>query len=105
MIDLDYLSKLISVLSTSNVKHIKMAGLELTLESLSPLILSGPGQPPNTTDQILEALKLQEDKLPPDLRTDAITDYDKVLNWSGSPQEEDTQMPLTGDRPLNEEAI
>ena len=53
---------------------------------------------------VAEAIKKMEDKvnesLPPDLRTDKITDMDNILNWSAGPSHESTGMTGTDDLPL-----
>ncbi len=74
MLEIDYILKLIDALKEKNVASIKMEGLELHF-SLPRKIETEDSSPPLAN----------EDTLPPDLRTDAITDFDKILNWSGTP--------------------
>ena len=52
---------------------------------------------------IADALKKQEEAMPPDLRADALMDQDRILNWSSpdqKPFEEDISLPLTDEQPL-----
>lgn len=95
---IEELKQILPLLIQSKVTTFKMEGLELSFEpsAKAPDVQSPPLAP------ITEIpVKLEESSLPPDLRTDAITDYDKILNWSGTPDPGDEpQMPLTGDMPL-----
>ncbi len=54
---------------------------------------------PSLADRTIE-IPIDEKSLPVDLRTDNITDYDKILNWSGSPDQVEEPVPLTGDTTL-----
>lgn len=89
MIDLEYLSRLISLLKKEKVTHFKKDDLLLTF-----------GEPGESPEALISTLKKQEESLPPDLRADDLMNFDKVLNWSGSPDSSELEMPLTGDLPL-----
>ena len=114
MIDARYLSDLIPILKLHGVKQIKMQGLELEFGSWVPLNQLGqvpePGQNatqmgpvPDSTSILADALRKQEEALPPDLRADSLMDQDKILNWSSpdqKPFDEEPELPLTGEAPL-----
>lgn len=87
MVDLSYLKDLISLLKAQGVPSFKMG----TLEILLPL----EGGESKDAVQALPA----ESQMPVDLRSDNVTDYDKILHWSGSPEQE-VALPLTGEEPL-----
>lgn len=96
MTDLTYLAKLIDLLQSQSVAHFKSQDIELTFgvkshTTIQPKVAETSGQ--------LVDVPIDESKLPPDLRTDAITDYDKILNWSTNPDNDPT-LPLTGDLEL-----
>lgn len=97
MIDLDYLQRLLPLLAKNNVKHIKTVGLELDL-GLTPMFQELITPAPSV-DSVVEVPEPQN--MPPDLKIDAIHDYDKVLNWS-SPTAgiDESPMPLTGEETL-----
>lgn len=106
MIDTAYLQNLLAILKTHQVKHIKMQGLELSLHGgesrvsdITPIVQESD----SSTQIIADALKKQEQSLPPDLRADSLMDYDKILSWSSpdqKPFEEEPELPLTGEMPL-----
>lgn len=95
MIDLDYLAKLLALLESKGVSSIKTGDLALEFH-----MEQSKEKPQDTKDHTIE-VPIDESTLPPDLRTDAITNYDAILNWSGTPDPTDAQMPLTGDEPLS----
>lgn len=88
--DTNELSSLIKLLKENNVSEFSQNGLRLVFHVEPP-------KPIETKDHVIPD---DESMLPPDLRTDNITDYDKILNWSGSPDHQETEIPLTGDAPL-----
>lgn len=101
------LKELIPILKSNGVLKFKEGGLEIVfhveqqLPSVSlPSVDISPGRP--LSEAIQEMHKNEENSLPPDLRTDNITDADKVLNWSVPNQEDDQAnvIPLTGDQQL-----
>ena len=99
MIDIDYLDRLIKTLRTAQVASFKNSGLEISFVSAAytpPNEVLGPGLA--TQDHTIDA-PIDETKLPVDLRTDNITDYDKILNWSGSPVQDEV-LPGTGETEL-----
>ena len=106
MTDLRYIQDLLPVLKLHGVKHIKMHGLELLfhIEQASKDINNISAS--NDIDSlpiIADALKKQEEAMPPDLRADALMDQDRILNWSSpdqKPFEEDISLPLTDEQPL-----
>jgi hypothetical protein len=85
----DFLT-LLPELTKARVKRFKLSDLEIEFHVEQEAGLS--------TGEVIKALKKQEEQLPVDLRTDNITSYDAVLNWSGSPDPQ--ELPLTGDQPL-----
>lgn len=87
--DLKEIKELLPVLIEHGVLTFKFETLELTF---SPEFKAKSIVIPEITP---------ETNLPPDLRTDNITDFDKILNWSGSPDLHESEFPLTGDQPLN----
>lgn len=95
MVDLEYLNKLLILLNTNNVQSFKMNGLELYFGGLAGL---GSSPKIDTKDHTIE-VPIDESTLPPDLRTDAINNYDAIMNWSGS--QTDGEVVGTGDEPLS----
>lgn len=95
MTDLKHLEQLLLILRESNVSIYKDGSLSLQFhaeQKIHPVVKS------EDKDQLID-MPIDEAQLPVDLRTDNITDYDKVLMWSGSPDQE-SDLPLTGDAPL-----
>lgn len=92
MVDVEYLSRLISVLKNSGVQSFKTSGVELTFAAHAPIAQSTPTPATQTIDL--------EGQLPVDLRSDAIADHDKVLNWSAPPSPQDIPTPGADDLPL-----
>lgn len=88
MVDTEYLTRLIRVLKDNQVTHYKVAGLELSFDIKSPEPTS-PSQPQDPTLQSLPDI--------PDLRADDAMNFDKILNWSGSNDQEEQPLPLTGE--------
>lgn len=86
MVDLEYLTKLIQLTKNEGLTHFKMAGLEF---SLGVKTITEPTPPP--------AKQMTEQDMPPDLRADDTMSYDKILNWSGSSDPDEGQLPLTGE--------
>lgn len=89
MIDLDYLSKLLSILKSNGVSSFEENGLKLYLGIPT---ISGSTEAFPTQDHTVN-LPINEAELPPDLRTDNINSMDTLMNWSTAPQEE---LPLPG---------
>ena len=114
MIDCQYLANLIPILKLHGVKQIKMQGLELVFHVEQSVNASGKigeksynWQPEDngkdSTSILADALRKQEEALPPDLRADSLMDQDKILNWSSpdqKPFDEEPELPLTGEAPL-----
>lgn len=102
MLDLEYLTKLVSLLKTQGVTCIKMVGLELSLSRTELPATSASGPPtPHEPDQagLDKLIDVDESQLPVDLRSDQVTDYDKILNWS-APDAQGEPLPGTGDVPI-----
>ena len=96
MVDIEYLKQLLPLLKSNGVASIVMDGC-MTMEFHGE-------QPPkpevlSTQDHTVH-VPINEASLPPDLRTDAITDYDKILNWSGAPDEESIPIQGVNDQPI-----
>jgi hypothetical protein len=110
MTDLRYIQDLVAILKTHQVSHIKMQGLELTFHVEHTTNVVSTGLPYTTnvvtddsTQIIADALKKQEESMPPDLRADALMDQEKILNWSSPDQksfDQEPELPLTGEQPL-----
>lgn len=84
---MDYLEKLLPILRAHGVTHYKNSEIELTLslkESAQDL----------GTAPLIEALKKQEESLPPDFRADDLMNESKVMFYS-APDNQDEAMPLT----------
>lgn len=88
MVDIEYLSRLIQLLKKEGVAQYKGNGVELSLH-IPP--------DPKSLDNLASALKKAEESVPPDLRADDTMNYSKILNWSGSPDEGEIPLPLTGE--------
>ncbi len=80
VISLDYLAKLFPIMREHGCSHLKMEGLELSIGMLE------------TSPKVAQVPPLASMPHTPDLRADDLMSYDTVLNWSGSPS--DDQMPL-----------
>lgn len=88
--DLKELESTLTLLTKYNVKRYLAGGVEI---ELNPQEHPTSPRPLDTKDHFVPA---PEDHLPPDLKADDLFNYDKVLNWSGTPDNE-AEMPLTGD--------
>lgn len=84
-VDLQYLTTLLKLLKSEGVNQYQEGSLKL---SFVTNIQATEG---------LHEVKVSEDSLPPDLRSDAINDMDKIMNWSASPAIEDRELPGTGE--------
>lgn len=97
MADLVELEALLALLSKHNCSRFKKAGLEIELKPNPAYSIATP----LPAKEPLQEVRLDETNVPPDLRADDLFNYDKVLNWSGSPDHSDNpQMELTDDLPL-----
>lgn len=85
---LDQLKELLPLLRLNSVSHFKMEGLEISFLSTLPEVTEEVKAPPPTPEPFQA----------PDLKTDELFDYDKVLNWSGSADLD--PMPLANDEIL-----
>lgn len=83
--NLDQLKDLLPLLKQNEVSQIKMEGLEISFLRTSQALTQETKAPPLATEPFQA----------PDLKTDELFDYDKVLNWSGSADLD--PMPLTGE--------
>lgn len=82
------LDKLLVLLKSHKVHIFKTKDLELQFH-----VEQGLESPrPATEDHTIE-VKPDEGVLPVDLKTDNITDFDKILHWSGAAQDEES-LPL-----------
>lgn len=102
MIDRHYLEALLPILKKHGVSRIKTNGLELEFH-VEQVEWPATNKKDESTQVIADALKKQEESMPPDLRADALMDQDKILNWSSPDQkafEDEPVMPLTGEQPL-----
>ncbi len=95
------LDALLCLLVKHNVSHFKKAGLEISLRSPAHPTgeLKDPVSAPPLAEELNNQLKAEMEKIPPDLRADDSMSYDKILNWSGSPDMGDP-LPLTGEELL-----
>ena len=94
MVDVEYLGRLVALLSKSNVTSYKTAGLELTFSpGLTPTEQKSETSPP-------PAFETQSVQIPVDLRTDSANSFDKLLHWSGSPAPDEPETPGIDDLPL-----
>lgn len=96
MIDTQYLKRLIKILKESQVSSFKDGGLELVFHVEQPEQTSSA----EAIEELKENLKRQEESLPPDLRTDAITNFDSVLFHSAGGVLD--ELPIPG---ITEEAL
>lgn len=106
MVDLDYLRQLLPILKLHNVRSFGWGDNgHISFDNLGEPETIPRGNIEPKIDNLDHHIDIQvdESKLPPDLRTDAITDYDKILNWSGSPDEVEIPIPLVNDQPLDPE--
>lgn len=103
MVDVEYLSRLLNLLKEKNVASYRAQGVEITfggVSILSPPIASSAPEP--TIDTVGTAAL--EGQLPVDLRSDNLNSFDKVLNWSASPDPNEPALPGTDEQPLAAEA-
>lgn len=89
MVDIEYLTRLLSLLKSSGVSSFRMADLEIGLGSI-PAVTPTPVPSPPLATAVETA---------PEFHTDDIFNYDKILNWSGSPDPLESELPLTGEVP------
>ncbi len=92
------LEQLLALLTKHNCLKYKHDGLEIEFHvpvSSTPTQDASPSSP-SLVSAIQEASQIQESKLPEDLRADDLMNFDKVLNWSGTPDQE-APLPLTGE--------
>lgn len=90
------IKELVAHLNLSGVTKFSLSGLsiEFSQTKAAPQV--------QATDH--KDLFVDESKIPPDLRTDAITDIDKILHWStGSHPGENESIVGTNDIPLSVE--
>lgn len=89
------LKELLPLLKGSGVTSFKDGSLELLFhgEQIKPEATAKI----ETKDHVMD---VPETQLPVDLRSDNITDYDKILNWSGTPEQGLEEHPGTGDLQL-----
>lgn len=90
---IDELTKLITLLKTSNIASFDDGNTKLTFH-----VEQRPIEPIAPPD-LIEDTKAEE-SLPLDLRTDNINSYDSVMNWSAPPSADEKPLPLTGDEQL-----
>jgi hypothetical protein len=113
MLDRQYLEALLPILKLNGIKHIKMQGLELEFhveQKDAPDTIARSADETSlvhendkSIEHIVDAVKKQEESMPPDLRADSLMDQDKILNWSSPDHksfEEEAALPLTGEMPL-----
>lgn len=91
---MDYLKELIPFLKSEGVFSFKYEGLELSF-------YVEPHKTSHDSKQQDSVVSVDESQLPVDLRTDNITGFDSILNWSASPAQNEIELPLTGDIPLD----
>lgn len=100
MVELEYLTKLLDILKSKGITTFKYGDLECTLNLLEA------SKDPEPTKVVQEQhVPILGRELPPDLRTDSFTSYDKMLHWSASPDAAGDDLPLTGDEPLSLETL
>lgn len=86
--DIKAILEIIPELKKHGIKSFKAGGVAIEFHVEPP-------KPLSTEDH---EVPVDETQLPPDLRADDTMNYDKVLNWSGSPDPNDEgEMPLTGE--------
>lgn len=90
MVEINYLKELLPILKANGVLSFTDGCFSITID-----------QSIKTADYTIP-LPVDESKLPPDIRTDSIHDYDKIMNWSGSPEEESLPLPGVNDELLTD---
>lgn len=103
-------SKLIAELAGQGVASFKGYGIEVSFHSrlAQPIVISGPALGSNPPDQSVkqDAAKLPDGDAGLAQSMEAELSYDKVLNWSASPDPTEQQTPLTGDAvPVTNEQV
>lgn len=112
MVSLKTLQAIIPLLQSSGVRHFKMGDLEVDFRgSFNKKVAAQTGtQVPQSLNETKvdeveskKATDMLEGQLPVDLRTDGMSDVEKILFWSsGAAEEKDESkesLPLTGDQP------
>jgi hypothetical protein len=91
--------KLLAHLAENNVQHFKCGDIEI---AFYPKIQepTKPTSSPSLADKLTEIAKTEASNMPPDLRADDTMNYDKILHWSGSPDPNVPDLPLTGEDAL-----
>jgi hypothetical protein len=90
------LKDILPLLRASGVSSFKDGALEI-LFRVEQSVVGPEADIIKTKDH---TINIPESQLPVDLRTDSITDYDKILNWSGTPDPEASEHPGTNDLQL-----
>jgi len=101
-IDMD-IKELIPFLKAQGVKCFKKGDLEVSFHG-EQSVSEGVQADNQAPESPFEVLRKQESSLPPDLRTDNVNNFDTILNWSGSPQDEAAGIPGIDDTPIPVEA-
>ena len=92
---IDDVKALLPILKANGVANIRFDGLNLEFHVEQSL----PKVPIQVDTPSL--VEVPESTLPPDLRTDNITNFDSVLNWSAPNQSDPEQpVPMTGDEAI-----
>ncbi len=96
--DIEYISTILPILKAHNVESFKIDGLEIVLHRTMTIEIPTPIEP-ISEPSVVEVP--DPPNMPPELKFDQANDYDKLLNWSASPDPNDkVEVPLTGEVPV-----
>ncbi len=92
---------LLSHLKKYHVQSFKHGDCEITFFESVPKVTRVRESKP-LAEELLKIAAQEQENIPPDLRADDTMNYDKILNWSGSPDpnEMPEPLPLTGEGAL-----
>lgn len=91
--DISFLEKLIPLLKANDVAYFKDAGIHVRFNS----------NPVQKVDSKPELPPVQSQSLPEFMADDAMN-FDKIRDWSASPDHDTSQLPLTGEDLLDDPA-
>jgi hypothetical protein len=93
------IKKILSYLRKNNVQRFKSGDVEISFFQQEPKVKPDLSSKP-LSEELKAIAQREQGNIPPDLRADDTMNFDKILHWSGSPDQEELPMPLTGEGEL-----
>lgn len=94
------LTALLPLLRSHGVKFYADGKLEIEFEYAGIQPHTGVQAPAVQPQMVLSPTVGAEASIPPDLRADDSMSYDKILNWSATPEDDKQPVAMTGDAPI-----